>query len=40
VVPEDHLVRTVLDAVAEMDLGAFYASYRAEAMVGRPTSRR
>jgi hypothetical protein len=24
-VPEGHLVWTVLDAVAEMDLGAFYA---------------
>ena len=34
-VPEDHLVWTVLDAVAEMDLGAFYASYRADGL-GRP----
>jgi transposase len=34
-VPEDHLVWTVLDAVAEMDLGAFYASYRADGH-GRP----
>jgi transposase len=33
--PEDHLVWTVLDAVAEMDLGAFYASYRADGH-GRP----
>jgi transposase len=32
---EDHLVWTVLDAVAEMDLGAFYASYRADGH-GRP----
>ena len=34
-VPEDHLVWTVLDAAAEMDLGAFYADYRA-AGHGRP----
>src|SRR5919108_2080164 len=34
-VPEDHLVWTVLDAVAEMDLGAFYASYRVDGH-GRP----
>jgi transposase len=34
-VPEDHLVWTVLDAVAEIDLGAFYASYRADGH-GRP----
>ena len=34
-VPEDHLAWTVLDAVAEMDLGAFYASYRADGH-GRP----
>jgi transposase len=34
-VPEDHLVWTVLDAVAEMDLGAFYADYRADGH-GRP----
>ena len=34
-VPEGHLVWTVLDAVAEMDLGAFYASYRADGH-GRP----
>src|SRR3954447_4384665 len=26
--PEEHLAWFVLDAVAEMDLGAFYASYR------------
>jgi hypothetical protein len=39
-VPEDHLVWTVLDAVAEMDLGVFYASYRADGHGGRPTSRR
>jgi transposase len=35
VAPEDHLVWTVLDAVGEMDLGAFYASYRADGH-GRP----
>ena len=34
-VPEDQLVWTVLDAVAEMDLGAFYAGYRADGL-GRP----
>jgi transposase len=34
-VPEEHLVWTVLEAVAEMDLGAFYASYRADGH-GRP----
>jgi transposase len=34
-VPEDHLVWTVLDAVAEMDVGAFYAAYRADGH-GRP----
>jgi transposase len=34
-VPEGHLVWTVLDAVVEMDLGAFYASYRADGH-GRP----
>jgi transposase len=33
--PDDHLVWTVLDAVAEMDLGAFYAAYRADGH-GRP----
>jgi transposase len=34
-VPEDHLVWTVLDAVADMDLGAFYTDYRADGH-GRP----
>src|SRR5215213_10674723 len=34
-VPDDHLVWTVLDAVAEVDLGAFYAAYRADGH-GRP----
>jgi transposase len=34
-VAEDHLVWTVLDAVAEMDLGAFYRAYRADGH-GRP----
>src|SRR3954471_17221130 len=28
--PEDHLAWFVLDAVAEMDLGAFFAAYRAD----------
>ena len=34
-VPEDHLVWTVLDAVGEMDLGAFYRDYRQDGH-GRP----
>src|SRR4051794_26592296 len=34
-VPEGHLVWTVLDAVAELDLSAFYAAYRADGH-GRP----
>ena len=29
-VPEDHVVWTILAAVAEMDLSAFYGSYRAD----------
>ena len=29
-VPDDHLVWTVLDAVEEMDLSAFYGAYRAD----------
>ena len=33
--PADHLVWTVLDAVAEMDLAAFYGAYRADGH-GRP----
>ena len=33
--PEDHLVWTILDAVAELDLSAFYAAYRADGH-GRP----
>jgi transposase len=28
--PEDHLVWTILGTVAEMDLSAFYGSYRAD----------
>ena len=28
--PEDHFAWFVIDAVAEMDLGAFYAAYRAD----------
>ena len=28
--PEDHLAWFVIDAVAEMDLAAFYVSYRAD----------
>jgi transposase len=34
-VPDDHLAWTVLDAVGEMDLGAFYRAYRADGH-GRP----
>ena len=34
-VPEDHLVWTVLGAVGELDLSAFYADYRADGH-GRP----
>src|SRR3712207_5901662 len=34
-VPEGHLVWTVLDAVGELDLSAFYAAYRADGH-GRP----
>jgi len=33
--PEDHLVWLVLDAVAEMGLGGFYAAYRSDGL-GRP----
>ena len=34
-VAEDHLVWTVLEAVGELDLSAFYADYRADGH-GRP----
>jgi hypothetical protein len=34
-VPEGHVVWTVLDAVAELELSAFYAAYRADGH-GRP----
>jgi transposase len=34
-VPEDHLVWTILGSVEEMELGAFYAGYRADGH-GRP----
>jgi hypothetical protein len=34
-VPGDHLVWTILDAVEEMDLSAFYTDYRADGH-GRP----
>src|SRR5271170_7669312 len=33
--PEDHLAWTILDAVSEMDLGAFYGAYRSDGH-GRP----
>jgi hypothetical protein len=39
-VAEGHLVWTVLDAVAELDLSAIYADYRADGPAVRPTSRR
>ncbi|MGZ6565737.1 MAG: transposase, partial [Solirubrobacteraceae bacterium] len=35
--PEDHLVWTVLESVEEMDLTAFYSSYRADGH-GRPAT--
>jgi hypothetical protein len=37
---EDHFAWFVLDAVAELDLGAFYASYRGDGWARRPTIRR
>jgi hypothetical protein len=39
-VTEDHLVWTVLEAVNEMDLDAFYACIGSMVMVGRRMSRR
>ena len=33
--PEEHLAWTILDAVSEMDLSAFYAAYRSDGH-GRP----
>ncbi len=39
-VPDDHLVWTVLDAVGEMDLGAFMATTALTAMGARRMSRR
>jgi hypothetical protein len=39
-VPEGYLVWTVLDAVAELDLSAIYADYRADGTAGGLTSRR
>jgi len=38
--PEDHFAWFVLAAVAEMDLSGFYASYRQDGTVARPTTRR
>ena len=38
--PEDHLAWFVLDAVAEMDLAAFYADYRADGVAALRTIRR
>jgi hypothetical protein len=39
-VPEGHLVWTVLDAVGELELSAFYADYRVDGYRGRRMSRR
>ena len=39
-VPEGHLVWTVLDAVAELDLSAIYADFGPTGTAVRPTSRR
>ncbi len=39
-VPEDHLAWTILASVEEMDLGAFYADYRADGHGRPPTTRR
>jgi len=38
--PEEHFAWFVIDAVAEVDLSAFFASYRADGMAGRRTIRR
>ena len=38
--PDDHLVWFVLDVVAELDLSAFHAAYRADGRGGPPTTRR
>ena len=38
--PEDHLVWTVLGAVEEMDLSAFYGAYRPDGRGARRMSRR
>jgi hypothetical protein len=37
--PKGHFGWFVLDAVAEMDLGAFYAAYRTTGAAGRRSSR-
>ena len=39
-VPEDHLVWTVLGAVEELELSAFYGVYARMVMAGRRMSRR
>jgi len=39
-VPEGHLVWTVLDAVAELDLSAIYTDTATTGAAVRPTSRR
>jgi hypothetical protein len=38
--PEDHFAWSLLAAVAEMDLSAFYAAYRADGHGGRRMIRR
>jgi hypothetical protein len=38
--PPRHLAWFVIDAVAEMNLEAFYAAYRVEGAAGRPMTRR
>jgi hypothetical protein len=38
--PEGHLAWFVIDAVAAMDLTAFYAAYRGTGAAGRRMSRR
>lgn len=38
--PEDHLAFFVLDVVAELDLSAFYATYRVDGRAGRCMTRR
>ena len=39
-VPSDHLVWTILESVAELDLWEFYAAYRLDGRSGRRMTRR